>query len=542
MTTRRVLVGVVSFTLSLIALMALTARTPTRTAAGPRRQAAPSSTVLGTTFTYQGQLKAGDTPVDGDCQMALRLFDDSDAGMQVGNAITQTVPIAAGLFTIDLDFGSGVFAGESRWLEIAVQCRGDAGYTTFDRQALRATPQALYAMGAPWSGLSGIPDGFADGVDDVATEVHWDNLTAVPPDLADGDDDTIYSPGTGLVLIGTEFGITTTYRLPQGCANGQIAAWNGTAWLCEDADYWSLTGNGGILPGTHFLGTTDRVSLTLSVSGSVALRLEPEAVSPNLLGGHGSNTVTPGVRGAIIGGGGDGTSPNRVTDDFGTVGGGANNQSGDDDGATSDAPYATVCGGQDNQASGQYATVPGGRYNSAKGTYSFAAGHRAKAEHQGTFVWADSTDVAFSTTLEDQFRVRATGGVYFFTNANLTSGVYLAPNGNSWIPIGTLGPIEDVDRVDRQSSVEDANGVALAAIQGLSQFSKEQATRIAEGEAENARLLERIGGLEARLTALEAADVARSSQSGLPDGWLLVCGLILVTGVSVQRWRPGGGR
>ena len=394
MTTRRTLVGVLSITLSLIVLMALTARTTARISEDAHLQAVPGATTLGTTFTYQGQLKADDTPVDGDCQMAFRLFDDSEVGGQVGNAITQTVPVTGGLFTIDLDFGSGVFDGESRWLEIAVQCRGDAGYTTFDRQALRATPQALYAMGAPWSGLSGIPDGFADGVDDVATvvsgtnvfagegltqltsgnsvtlsvyfagsgedygraislpradhthdaryytqgelntsagegEVHWDNLTAVPPDLADGDDDTIYSPGTGLVLIGTEFGITTTYRLPQGCVNGQIAEWNGMAWLCEDADYWSLTGNGGILPGTHFLGTTDRVSLTLSVSGTAALRLEPEATSPNLVGGHGRNRVTPGVCGANIDGGGDGISPNLVTDDYGTVGGGASNQAGD---------------------------------------------------------------------------------------------------------------------------------------------------------------------------------------------------------------------
>ena len=186
--------------------------------------------------------------------------------------------------------------------------------------------------------------------------------------------------------------------------------------------------------------------------------------------------------------------------------------------------------------------MPGGRYNSAQAAYSFAAGHRAKAEHQGTFVWADSTDVAFLTTLEDQFRVRATGGVYFFTNADLTSGVYLSPGGSSWISIGTSAPMEDANSIDGQAIVKDAEGVALIAIQELYLHSKKQAARIAEAEAENASLMERVGGLEARLNALEAEDVACSSKSGPANGWVLVCGLVLVTGVFVQRWRPGGGR
>lgn len=37
--------------------------------------------------------------------------------------------------------------------------------------------------------------------------------------------------------------------------------------------------------------------------------------------------------------------PNRVTDNFGTVGGGCRKQGGDDSGTTSDAPYTTVGGG-----------------------------------------------------------------------------------------------------------------------------------------------------------------------------------------------------
>ena len=106
------------------------------------------------------------------------------------------------------------------------------------------------------------------------------------------------------------------------CGDGQIAEWNNTThqWECGDddtgagGDFWSLTGNAGTTPGTHFLGTTDEVSLTLAVNGAAALRLEPNATSPNVIGGYSGNTVTSGVVGATIGGGGASGSANNVTD------------------------------------------------------------------------------------------------------------------------------------------------------------------------------------------------------------------------------------
>ena len=72
---------------------------------------------------------------------------------------------------------------------------------------------------------------------------------------------------------------------------------------------------------------------------------------------------------------------------------------------------ATVGGGSANVASGDAATVPGGVLNVAGGDYSFAAGRRAKALHQGAFVWADSQGADFTSTANDQFLIRAQGGV-----------------------------------------------------------------------------------------------------------------------------------
>jgi hypothetical protein len=73
---------------------------------------------------------------------------------------------------------------------------------------------------------------------------------------------------------------------------------------------------------------------------------------PNVLGGSSGNVITAGVQGATIAGGGCEPasfceSLNSVTDDFGTVGGGARNLAGDTFGSTTDHPYATVGGGDD---------------------------------------------------------------------------------------------------------------------------------------------------------------------------------------------------
>ena len=169
------------------------------------------------------------------------------------------------------------------------------------------------------------------------------------------------------------------------------------------------------------------------------LRTQSGATSPNIIGGYSGNSVTSGVEGATISGGGRAPSGdqgyNTVTDDYGTIGGGNSN--------AASGSYATVGGGYDNEASGSYATVGGGISNRATGLaatvgggslneasgdasmvmggfdntaqedYSFAAGVRAKAYHKGAFVWADSTLADFASTAEDQFLVRANGGAVF---------------------------------------------------------------------------------------------------------------------------------
>ena len=246
---------------------------------------------------------------------------------------------------------------------------------------------------------------------------------------------------------------------------------------------WHLNGNAGTTPAVNFIGTTDNQPLELWVNNTRALRIEPNTNSaPNLIGGAPMNTIDPGVSGSTIGGGGgrfaNGQSANnRISSDFSTIaggnvniiqtnsqsstiGGGFNNRigggasgsdgaaiaGGDDNTAT--ASLATVCGGlgntasgvgsfvagggitgvlapgayyvAPNQASGLSAAVPGGAGNTAAGKFSFAAGYRAKANHDGSFAWGDATENDLLTTANNQFLIRASGGVGIGTSSPAT--------------------------------------------------------------------------------------------------------------------------
>ena len=144
---------------------------------GPQGEVQVQADSVGTAFTYQGQLKSDGESVTDECDMAFRLADRNTGGNQVGSALTMTVPITGGLFTANLDFGSGVFNGDARWLGIRVKCSTDSVYADLGRQELTATPYALYALGAPWDGLIGVPGGFADGIDDVGIVEAGEGLT-----------------------------------------------------------------------------------------------------------------------------------------------------------------------------------------------------------------------------------------------------------------------------------------------------------------------------------------------------------------------------
>ncbi len=210
--------------------------------------------------------------------------------------------------------------------------------------------------------------------------------------------------------------------------------------------------------GQGFFGTTTLLPFEISVNNERVLRLEPGPAfdGPNVIIGSSGNGVAPGVDGATISGGGTPVFPNRVEGDYGTIGGGVSNTAsafnatvgggstntasgsrstvggglnntasnlnstvGGGYSNTASGSSSTVGGGSFNTVAGVSSTVPGGNFNAARGDYSFAAGYYARAVHDGTFVWSDNSQTfadSLVSTAEDQFLIRASGGVGIGTN------------------------------------------------------------------------------------------------------------------------------
>lgn len=194
------------------------------------------------------------------------------------------------------------------------------------------------------------------------------------------------------------------------------------------ANSWRLTGNSGTIEGINFIGTTDNKLLDFRANNKTGLKIQyrsnPVFQSINIVGGYWGNSIgSLGIGNVIAGGGIQGlTNQINTPNDHGgysAIGGGygniitgdISNISGGSENAIGTVQHGTISGGYANQVNGQFGTVPGGKTNWANGDYSFAAGFTARALHRGTFVWKDGAAGVFSSTGENQFLVKAGGGV-----------------------------------------------------------------------------------------------------------------------------------
>ncbi len=287
----------------------------------------PFSTTFaqGMAFTYQGQLQSNGGVASGTYNLQFSLFTTNIGGTAVAGPVTNTgVLVTNGLFTVQINFGSFAFTGETNWLQIGVETNLTSTFMILTpRQQLTPTPFAIYA----------------------------ENST---------------------VLAG-------------GAAEGEGAGNN-------------ISGNGA---DDSFIG------------GGMANNIQFNSLD-SFIGGGDGNTNLSNAGFSVIAGGQD----NQTASGWSVIGGGRGNV------ITSGTQYSTIGGGFVNTNSGSYATVPGGNENYALGAYSFAAGDQAQALHQGAFVWADSEGGAFGSTSNNQFAVRANGGVNF-----VTSGAGMALDG-----------------------------------------------------------------------------------------------------------------
>ncbi len=107
-----------------------------------------------TAFTYQGKLTDSTVaqPTSGTYDFTFKLFSAVSGGSQIGaDAAVDNVQVTAGIFTVNLDFGSSPFTTTTgNYLEIAVRPGASAGaYTTLlPRQPITSSPYSVQTIRA----------------------------------------------------------------------------------------------------------------------------------------------------------------------------------------------------------------------------------------------------------------------------------------------------------------------------------------------------------------------------------------------------------
>ena len=122
-----------------------------------------AAALVGTAFTYQGQLRQAGVPVNNPADFQFSLWDALVAGSQIGAlSAVDNATVVDGLFTAQRnannEFGGSAFNGDARYLDISVRPGSSTGgYTLLTpRQLLTPAPYALNLRpGARVRGLYG---------------------------------------------------------------------------------------------------------------------------------------------------------------------------------------------------------------------------------------------------------------------------------------------------------------------------------------------------------------------------------------------------
>jgi hypothetical protein len=79
-------------------------------------------------FTYQGRLDGNGAAANGSYDFQFTVYNAASSGSIVGGPVTNAATgVSNGVFTAQLDFGTNVFTGAGRWLQIGVRTNGDVG-------------------------------------------------------------------------------------------------------------------------------------------------------------------------------------------------------------------------------------------------------------------------------------------------------------------------------------------------------------------------------------------------------------------------------
>ena len=285
-----------------------------------------SAWAQGTAFTYQGRLNDSAGAANGIYDLRFTIYDASGGpGVIAGPVTNSPTSVSNGMFTVALDFGTGVFTGAERWLEIAVRTNGGEAFTALTpRQKLTPTTYAItsgnLSGSLPAAQLSGtlpaasLPTGGNWALNSTLT---LDGGTLAVDPLNHRVGIGTFSPSTALTIqpLGSAFGIEhtdgerrlSTYLDGSGCWFGSVSPHplnffvnNGGSALTIDTA--GRVGIGNLNPAypLHLVGDLGgaRFDSTANPNGSV-LELRNTMASPNYLGAINFNNAAGTFPGQI---------------------------------------------------------------------------------------------------------------------------------------------------------------------------------------------------------------------------------------------------
>ncbi|QQS41639.1 MAG: tail fiber domain-containing protein [Acidobacteriota bacterium] len=108
-----------------------------------------------TEFTFQGSLKDGANPANGNYDFEFRLFGTVSGGTAIGTLQHPNVPVVDGAFSVNLDFGAQ-FPGDNRFIGVSVRRAGDGPFTALTpRQPVNSSPYSIKSATAENANTSG---------------------------------------------------------------------------------------------------------------------------------------------------------------------------------------------------------------------------------------------------------------------------------------------------------------------------------------------------------------------------------------------------
>ncbi|MCP3904989.1 MAG: hypothetical protein GY715_15300 [Planctomycetes bacterium] len=506
-----------------------------------------------TSFSYQGFITHGVTPVSQPIDLTISLYDVPTLGTALGSNFFDDQPVHDGLVMVELDYGSQFFDGRELWLQLNVN-----GADLNPRQPLLSTPYAMHALNAPFfmngSHICYTGGNLGIGTDTPDVPVHVSSGTDVS--LADGGY-MVVGPVTGKnigfdnnEIMARDNGAESKLYLNHDGGIVTIGGASGSLGVRTTEPTEALTVSGNVKV-TGWIGTDAFALVSFHTWGQEALRLHPGIVAPNIIGGYHGNGIGVSVDGATISGGGMFDYENTVNADHGTIGGGRENvvsgqygtiaggrrhtltgdnaviaggykNTASDNAAAVGGGYdnqatghrSAIGGGQGNVASGRYSTVPGGVGNEATADSSFAAGNSAWANREGSFVWSDTSAGYCESTADNQFMARASGGYVFFTNADMTSGAILHPGAYAWSPQSDRAMKENLADVDGRAILRD---VAAMPVYTWNYKSQDPSIRHIGPTAQDFRAAFGVGEDSKHISTVDADGVALAAIKGLHE-------------------------